>query len=45
MKYHQNSYTKRIVINRGRRSKTPKEVKAVKNINKNPQSFLKESPV
>ena len=33
------------VINRGKRSKTPSEVKPVKNINKNLQSFLDISPV
>ena len=33
------------VINRGKRSKTLSEVKPVKNINKNRQSFLEISPV
>ena len=33
------------VINRGKRSKTLSEVKQVKNISKNLQSFLEISPV
>ena len=33
------------VIDRGKRSKTLSEVKPVKNINKNLQSFLEISPV
>ena len=33
------------VINRGKRSKTLSEVKPVKNISKNLQSFLEISPV
>ena len=33
------------VIDRGKRSKTPSEVKPVENINKNPQSFLEISSV
>ena len=32
------------VIDRGKRSKTLSEVKVVKNISKNPQSFLEISP-
>ena len=34
-----------MVINRGKRRKTLSEVKPVKNISKNPQSFLEISPV
>ena len=33
------------VINRGKRIKTLSEVKLVKNIRKNPQSFLEISPM
>ena len=33
------------VINRGKRSKTLSEAKLVKNISKNPQSFLDINPV
>ena len=33
------------VINTGKRSKTLKKVNPVKNISKNPQSFLEISPV
>ena len=33
------------VINTGKRSKTLSKVKLVENISKNPQSFLKISPV
>ena len=33
------------VINRGKRSKTPSEVKLVENKSKNSQSFLEISPV
>ena len=33
------------MIDRGKRSKTPSEVKPVENINKNLQSFLEISPV
>ena len=35
----------KMVINRGKRRKTLSEVKPVKNISKNPQSFLEISPV
>ena len=46
MKQNQKPCTKmKKVINRGKRSKTPSEVKPVKNINKNLQSFLDISPV
>ena len=34
-----------MVIDRGKRSKTPNEVKPVENIDKNLQSFLKIGPV
>ena len=44
MKYHQELCPKKkMVIDRGKRSKKPNEVKPVKNINKNPQSFLKKT--
>ena len=33
------------VINRGKRSKTPSEVKPVENISKNLQNYLEISPV
>ena len=33
------------VINKGNRSKTPREVKLVKNISKTPQRFLEKSPL
>ena len=33
------------VIDRGKRSKTPSEVKPIENISKNMQSFLEISPV
>ena len=36
---------KMVVINRGKRSDKPNEVKPNKNINKNPQSFLEIRPV
>ena len=46
MKQNQKLCTRlKKVINRGKRSKTLIEVKPVKNINKNLQSFLDISPV
>ena len=46
MKQNQKPCTKlKKVIDRGKRSKTLSEVKPVKNINKNLQSFLEISPV
>ena len=46
MKQNQKPCTKtKKVINRGKRSKTLREVKLVGNINKNLQSFLEISPV
>ena len=45
MKYHQKLCIKaKKVINRGKRRKTLNEVKPVKNINKDSQSFLEISP-
>ena len=38
-------FHKEEVIDRGKRSKTLSEVKSVKNVNKNLQSFLEISPV
>ena len=35
----------KIVIDRGKKCNTPSKVKPVKNTNKNPQRFLKISPV
>ena len=46
MKSHQTLCTKKkMIINRGKRSKTPNEVKPVENVSKNPESFVKISPV
>ena len=46
MKQNQNLCTKtKMVIDRGKRSKTLSEVKPVKNISKNLQNFLEISPV
>ena len=46
MKQNQKQCTKlKKVIDRGKRSKTMSEVKPVKNINKNMQSFLELSPM
>ena len=36
--------TTKKVIDRGKRNKTPSEVKLADNISKNPQSFLETSP-
>ena len=45
MKQNQKLCTKLKVVNRGKRSKTLSEVKPVKNINKNLQSFPEISPM
>ena len=39
------SITMKKVIDRGKRSKTPSEVKPIENISKNMQSFLEISPL
>ena len=45
MEYYQKLCTKKKLIDRGKRSKRPNEVKPIENINKNPQSSLKISPM
>ena len=45
MKQNQKPCITTKVIDRGKRSKTLREVKPVENISKNPQSFLEKSPV
>ena len=45
MKYHEKPFTKtNKKIDRGQRSKILNEVKRVKNVSKNPQSFLEIRP-
>ena len=46
MRWNQKPCIKTIkVIDRGKRRKTPSEVKLVESISKNPQSFLEISPM
>ena len=46
MKWHQKLFiSMKKVIDTGKRSKSMNEVKPVKNINKNPKSFLEKIPM